>query len=103
MPLEIRVPEHRILMLMRFYVYDDNSAAVRVEDVLLVAFNTEFCVHLGGILWPLLFNTHTEDTMHVVLNGWKYGISAGVCVMCYYETLITSLLLSDQKMTRKHS
>lgn len=88
-------------MLMRFYVYDDSSAAVRVEEELSVAFNTAFGVHQGGILWPLLFNTRTEDTMHVVLNGWKYGISAGVCVVCY--TLIKSLLLSDQKMTRKHS
>lgn len=69
------VPPHLIALLRR--LYEDGSAAVRVDDTLMDKFKVEAGVRQGCILSPLLFNTYTEYIMRIVLDGWDKGISVG--------------------------
>lgn len=73
--LEMGVPQHLISLLQR--LYEDGTAAVRVDDISSDTFKTESGVRQGCILSPLLFNTYTEYIMRIVLDGWNKGISVG--------------------------
>ncbi|XP_037871127.1 uncharacterized protein LOC119629455 [Bombyx mori] len=59
-------------------LYEDGTAAVRVDDVLSDAFKSESVVQKRSILSPLFFNTYFVYIMRIaVVEGWDKGVSAG--------------------------
>lgn len=69
------VPEHLVYLIKR--LYEDGTAAVRVDGIDSENFKTQAGVRQGCILSPLLFNIYTEYIMRMVLENWDKGVSIG--------------------------
>lgn len=72
---EMGVPQHLVYLIKR--LYEDGTAAVRVDGIDSELLKTQAGVRQGCILSPLLFNIYTEYIMRIVLDDWNKGISVG--------------------------
>ena len=72
---EMGAPQHLVHLTRR--LYEDGTAAVRVDGIDSERFKTQAGVRQGCILSPLLFNIYTEYIMRMVLEDWDKGISVG--------------------------
>lgn len=72
---KLGVPNHLIQLIKS--LYDQNTATVRVNNVISDTLSTKSGTRQGCILSPTLFNAYTELIMREVLSDWDGGISVG--------------------------
>lgn len=59
------------------YLYNNNTAVVRVGEYISKQFQTARGVRQGSILAPVLFNKYGESMMRRALEDWEGGRSVG--------------------------
>ena len=97
---EMGVPDHLTYLIRR--LYEDGTAAMRVDGIDSDIFKTEAGVRQGCILSPLLFNIYTEYIMRLVLEDWNKGVSIGGQKICNLRYADDTTLLATTREDMEH-